>query len=471
MAEFIFPTITILAALIAAWGLILGAVGSLQITRKFKLGLMHYFFAALFFGNGISILLSKRNFSTFGLALDPSQTLSASPIAAWLIRLTSLILVIASADQIAKRIGQRDKIELTRKILAAGLIYFWFCNILLPSFLSTHKTSIQLSWLYTPILCLGLILMTKEAGTKSIIYCRNAIVIFCAASLAMIALRPDLVLQIGYAQGYIPGVPRFAGLAPHAIVMGLASCVGVWCLLSYPLKSKFWHVTAMCICLLSLFLAQSKAVWISLLITLPILLAYRGNLPSLQTMMSPKYRLFTAIGIAALGLIISGAAGYVVSGSFAGKLHRFLASSDGVQITSFTGRDKIWEVAISEWLKSPIFGYGLLLFGAEHQAQIGMSFATSGHNQIIDGLGRAGLIGATSTVMYSIILAYFGLKYGKATRGLSAVLSISIIIRMISEVPLTLGNLAIDAIPHYLLLAVLATHIGSDSRSVKEPAA
>jgi hypothetical protein len=69
------------------------------------------------------------------------------------------------------------------------------------------------------------------------------------------------------------------------------------------------------------------------------------------------------------------------------------------------------------------------------------------------------------TLLYALSLLWLGLRFGRSSRGLSAALAISIVIRMISEVPITLGNIGIDSLPYYLLLAVIAANLGKpDSR-------
>ncbi|MET0518855.1 MAG: O-antigen ligase family protein [Burkholderiaceae bacterium] len=462
MAEIIFPAAVLLAAFLAAWSILLGAVGGLRITRTLPQGAMHYFFLALILSNGLAVLVSTRNFSLTGEFFDTQLT--ANPVASWSIRLTSLLALIASADQIARRLRIRAHPGGERLMLAFALLLFWTGNIVIPTLFSAHRAQPQLSWVYAPIVGAGLVLMTPEAGRRCLDYSRNALIVFCAVSLLLIIARPSLVLQTDYTQGYL-GIPRFAGLAPHALTMGLVACVGIWCLLTRPLQSKFNQRVALAICLLALFLAQSKAIWISLILTSPILIFNRIKLPSFNEIASSRYRglIITAVLLIAVALI--GLVAALALGGFDQKLSKLMASDEGSRIMSFTGRDRIWEVALNEWHKAPIFGYGIPLFGAEHQIQIAMPFATSGHNQLIDTLGRSGLIGASTLVLYTGCLLYMGIRYGRASRGLSAVLVIAIVIRMISEVPLNMATVGLESIAHYLLLVSIA--IGAPLRQAR----
>jgi O-antigen ligase len=468
MAELLFPVAAILVALMAAWSIILGAVGGLRITRNLPIGVMHYFFYALILSNGLAVLVSTRNYAYTGEIFEAQLT--ANPIASWAIRLTSLLALIASADQLARRLRARAHPGSERLILAFALVMFWLGNVLVPSVFSTHLSPMQVSWIYTPILGVGLLLLSPEASRQCLIYSRNAIVLFCTVSLLLIAAKPSLVLQTNYIQGYL-GIPRFAGLAPHAITMGLVACIGIWCLITQPMPSKFKQRMAMLVCLLALFLAQSKAVWISLILTLPMLIYSGRELPSFYSVAKSQYRWIFAIGIALAALLLIGLVAYLTTGGFDQKLAKLLASDEGSRIMSVTGRDRIWDVALAEWRKAPIFGYGLPLFGLEHQAQIGMPFATSGHNQLIDTLGRTGLVGASSLVIYTGGLLYLGIKYRQASRGLSAVLVIAIVIRMISEVPFNMATVGLESIAHYLLLVTIAMGVPSTRQKAQRRSA
>lgn len=466
MLEYLIPSGLVIAAFLGAMIVILTSVGGLQMARRFPDGLLHYYFYAVIFSNCVAIFLSTRSFAVSGEMIEVGLT--TNPVAAWAIRLTSLFALLASLDQIARYIGPSRRIGSTRAFLAIIFGLFWITNIAVPALFSPHEMPFQLSWFYSLVLGLGMIFMVTGGANLSIRHCRNGIFVFCAVSLLLIPIRPDLVMQSDYSQGYLPGVPRFAGLAPHAIVMGMNAALGLWCLMAYPMASRTLNRLCWLIGLTALFLAQSKTVWFSFLFTLPVISYCQRGLPNWQSLTSSRHRSFfvlmgslTLVGITAVTLVL-------LFGDLGSRLDHFLGSTEGAQVMSLTGRDQIWAVALDEWARSPIMGYGLPLFGLEHQAQIGMKFATSGHNQMIDSLGRTGLVGAAGTLLYALSLLWLGLRYGRSSRGLSAALALSIVIRMVSEVPITLGNIGIDSLPYYLLLAVIAANLGkTDSRGAK----
>ena len=153
------------------------------------------------------------------------------------------------------------------------------------------------------------------------------------------------------------------------------------------------------------------------------------------------------------------------------KLASFSDSSEGAQLTSLTGRDKIWAVAFNEWTQNPIFGYGPDLFSDAHRNSVGMSFATNAHNQFMDTLARSGLIGAAALVTYVLLLLALSLRYANTTGGLTVALFVAIALRGISEVPLNLFSYGPEFISHILLLTLLAGAArGSHALSLKDTA-
>lgn len=456
MAEYIYPAAVLLIAFSAACAIALGAIGSLQITRTRSGGIMHYFFVALVLANGIAISTSSRNFSTVVSLADLYATYS--PIATWAIRLTSLLALIACADQIARGIGKAQWPTGARLTVGVALLAFWVSNMVIPAFFSANPVRLQLNWVYTPILGIGLLLLSAEAAEKCVIYCRNMLVLFCTISLLLVPVKSGLVLDYNYSQGFLPGVPRFAGLAPHAVVMGLLAGLTMWLLLAHPLKNRLLQVLAIMIALVALLLAQAKGAWLTVAITLPLFFLYQRRVPGFSRVAASPHRWLVVAGFVLLALLLVAGAVLLTTGSLGDKVERFLASGQGSQLASMTGRDRIWEVAIDEWLKSPLFGYGLPLFSMEHQLQIGMLYATHGHNQIIDGLGRSGLVGTSFLIVYVVLLGYYSFKAARASRGLSAVLFMALLVRMVSEVPLALSNLSLEALTHYVLLVTIAAH-------------
>ncbi|MCY7370220.1 MAG: O-antigen ligase family protein [Polaromonas sp.] len=133
-----------------------------------------------------------------------------------------------------------------------------------------------------------------------------------------------------------------------------------------------------------------------------------------------------------------------------------MATSQGAELASLTGRDKIWAIAYDEWQRNPVFGYGPTLWNAEFRTSIAMPYATHGHNQFMDTLSRSGSVGAVSLVLYSLVLLALSIRYTRQSGGLSLALFLAIAMRSVSEVPLALFGYNLEVIAQALLLAVLA---------------
>jgi hypothetical protein len=109
------------------------------------------------------------------------------------------------------------------------------------------------------------------------IHARNALSLFLIASLLFIIISPYSALDINYTQGYIPGLPRFFGLSPHAIVMGWMTALTIWLVLIKPFLNKKFNYIILIAGFLILILTQSKSnIVIFIIGSLPILY-YMGN--------------------------------------------------------------------------------------------------------------------------------------------------------------------------------------------------
>jgi O-antigen ligase len=150
-------------------------------------------------------------------------------------------------------------------------------------------------------------------------------------------------------------------------------------------------------------------------------------------------------------------AGVLMFADVGPQLERFINTPEGVQLTSLTGRDRIWAIAWEEWARNPVFGHGPGIWDERFRASIGMANATHAHNQFMDTLSRAGTVGAAGLTLYAAVLLTMSLRFARATQGLSLGLFLALLLRSISEVPLLMFGYSPDLIIHVLLLMVLAS--------------
>jgi O-antigen ligase len=238
------------------------------------------------------------------------------------------------------------------------------------------------------------------------------------------------------------------------------------CLWSKPFDRRWLSQLGWIVGLGSLFLSQSKSSWIAFVLCCACLAAYRHqDTPGLRQP-ARKLPILPALLILALMGIASAVAIWVMFGGAQERVSSFFASSTGADLLRFTGRDQIWEVALQEWQANPVFGYGLTIWDYNHRMQIGMPWATHAHNQFLQSLSSAGIVGAVGLAVYAIVLLVFCLKTGKSSRGLSLALFILIFSRSISEVPLTLIGYGTEQLTQLLLLMVIGAHYSPTTSNV-----
>ncbi len=82
----------------------------------------------------------------------------------------------------------------------------------------------------------------------------------------------------------------------------------------------------------------------------------------------------------------------------------------------------------------------------------------------MDDAARAGSVGATMLVIYATVLLVMSVRYARETAGLSLALFLSLALRAVSEVPLTLLGYGSELFIHGLLLVLLAAAAAARER-------
>jgi O-antigen ligase len=458
MNEAVVISLMLTFAAMAAFVCALAAIGSLQVAKKFNDGMLHYFFYALFFSAMVTVIGWNRQYTNSTMT-GAAEDAVAGGFGGWAVRLSSSIAVVACIDQLLRYGRANPKINGAQMLLLVSFLFFWLTNTIIPANFSTHTSPLGVPWLYTLMLTPALLTLSAKGVDKVQQACRNAILMFCAVSLMFILVRPSAVLDNSYVQGYIPGMPRFTGLASHPVGMGMCAGLGMWCLISEPLTRKWLNRLAWACCLTAMLLSQAKAAIITFLPGVPVLLYYQFQAAGLKNTKAADFRVYYGLFLGGVAAVLLGLFYYIIFSKNLNFLSGFMGTRDGAQLLSLTGRDKIWAIAIQEWRSAPIFGYGLSIFGPDFQHMINMPNATSGHSQIYDSLGRVGSVGALGCVIYLAVLLGMGFKYAKASLGLSLVLAASLVVRGLSEVSVGVRGLDIIDITQYLLIAVLAGSI------------
>lgn len=443
-------------AVAAAFACVVMVVAATQFTAGRRHGYFHLVIPLILLIAGLTVALSNRSVDLNATALA-AEGMVKHPIAAWAQRIGTILMLTVAAERIISHFGRGRSLLGAAPLLALCYIGFWLGSVASPMFFSAYPAFAH-DAVYTLVIGLAALLLRAEEAETALLAARNALLLFLLGGYLLLPLHSDLVLDVHYTQGLIPGLPRMAGLAPHAVTEGMLAQLALLCLWARPFAGRRLNLAAWGLGLLTLLLAQSKTAWISFLCcAVAMFVCQHGG--TLKARLFDPERPHSAVGaLLALLLLCGGLMLAALFGDMGDKLHHFLGSSSGEQLTSLTGRDLIWAAAYEEWLRHPLFGYGPHFLDASYRIAIGLPNATHGHNQYMDVLPRSGLAGAIPLTFYLIALLWLSIRHARASRGLSLALFIALGLRAVSEVPLTLEGYGPEFSGHLLLLILLPAY-------------
>ena len=446
----------IAAAMLAALIVTFALAGAVQVTSRREHGYVHLIFYAMLFTVAAVSLLSGRDMGTSAqLAAAGALPTLRHPLLSLLFPVVSVLILVVCTERIVTHWLLRKTSQSSPLILMAFIV-FWLSTVAAPALFGANP---KLSHDYAYALVIGLAASTASAleRDQSLRAVRDALLVFMALGFLMIPFKVSLVMDLSYAQGWLPGLPRLAGLAPHAVSLGLLAQLGLLCLLARPYERRWLNRLAWTVGLLTLFMAQSKTAWLAFMLCTGAMLWVQHGSVWWRRMVNPMQPGPGQLTLAGLMLGVLALAGLLMFGDVSVRLDHFINTPEGAQLTSLTGRDRIWAIAWEEWARNPVFGYGPGIWDERFRASIGMSNATHAHNQFMDTLSRAGTVGAIGLGLYASVLLWLSLRFARATQGLSLGLFLALLLRSISEVPLLMFGYSPDLIIHVLLLMVLAS--------------
>lgn len=430
-----------------------------------RVGYLYLLPYIILFSTGADVLITGRTLDDMSLAL--SETIERPMLATWVIRFSTIFILVASVMQIHQGFIKEKNIMGRFPSLTSVFLLFWLGSVGLTMALAKHPYFSH-DYFYTLIIGLGVLAFDKHTAQRFCLALRNSIVLFSFCGLILIPVLPNLVLELDYSQGLIEGLPRFAGLAPHAVMQGYLALLGILLFVVFPMKSKLQNISSILMLFFVLFLAQSKTTWLSLFVCGVFLVWHFFQTRNLKNangvclQESPFVKIFGAFSTLLLVLI----AFIFYFFGFYDSIFGALGSPEGEQITSLTGRDVIWEVALTEWQDSPIFGYGARFLDLDHRLSYGMPFATHAHNQFMDVLARSGLIGVATLIIYIATLFVFSKKSAYLTKGISMAIFITLMLRAVSEVPLLLFGYSLEMLAQFLIFAIIISGIQSSKNEI-----
>jgi len=421
-------------------------------------GFLHWMFPAMLGFVALTVLVSGRDLSRMFLELLQTVPEPVSPIAIWGQRLVSLLLIGIAGERIVSHFTAHRPVP--SPALAWAFVIYWLATVAAPALFGAHP-QVAHDYLYTLAIGYAALLATEQERDKILDVSRDTLFAFLVGSLALVLVAPAMAVDASYTQGLLPGVPRLGGLAPHPVALGTFAQIFLLLLWCRPFKHWWLNVPAWIAGGTCLFFAQSKTAWIAFVLCTVCLVAVRNGTNAWRRLGDPREGAFGALLLVGTIAVVLALTGLILLGDVGSTVSSLLETDEGAQLMTFTGRDKIWAIAIEEWQNSPVFGYGPGLFDADFRASIHMANATNGHNQFMDTLARSGTVGATALVLYAIVLLALSLRYARATGGLSVALFVALALRSVSEVPLILFGYGAELFTHLLLIVTLASAAGA----------
>lgn len=432
-------------------------------------GLMPYIFYSTFLVLALETMLSGRVLNQqIGLdGMEVVEVLTKHPLTTWLGRANSLFILFSACERIAARFlcsGPKSDIPV---LLLVAIWLFFLTNVASPGFLGAHP-KFSHECLYVIIASTGAALLYEQEGKSIIDSARNTLFVFIMLSAVISIFHPEMMFDMNYNHGIIPRLSiRYYGLSSHANAFALIISMFLFCLWHNPFSSAGLNFLGWTIGILSLLLTQSKTCWIVMVVCIIILSYFRYGTFFKRFLFDARRPQFLA-ALLIVAILLTGILGYITMfTSVSDKMVSFFSTKQGSEILSFTGRDQIWKIALQEWRRTPLFGYGLTIWDEQYRARIGLSYAVSAHSQFYQSLSSAGIIGVVGFMSYILLLLSAVVHTARLTKGLSAALFLMIFLRSFSEPSIMMDSFGPEGITNLFIIMVMATHYGH--RPVKNP--
>ncbi len=376
----------------------------------------------------------------------------AAPSAAgkWFTRLIiATVLAICLARMVAAAFSRENRGARGGALLGAFLLFF-LTNTVLAGALGTYP-EFKHDQYYVPFLFAAVYASRTQDPELSIRYAKAALLFFLGASCIVALVAPDIAIERNY-RSWLPGVTiRFWGLETHANSMGPLALLYLFLAVHQPFDNRWLQRLGMALGIGVLLLAQSKTTWSAAAIAIPLLLVLRHGI-------------WRAAAFSLVGLGMLAALALLFAPALEEPLGALAQSEAAQDATGLTGRDIIWSVAIQEWMRNPLFGYGISMWDEAYRMQIGLDHAVSAHNQFLQALSVAGSMGLIGLLAYLGALGYYAMRGARASRGLSVALLVLIGLRCLTETPVSIDSFLSGAFVTQLLLFQVALAQGANTR-------
>ena len=447
---------------------VIGAIVAYRGVERFgSKGVLAFYLWMILLGPTIRLMTAPREYLTESDATMSGYTAIEGWVT-WVMRLSSLSIVgIAAVVVIAALIRRKSQQGAMFFVVGLGAVVV---SLLTSATLGEQPAFIHQT-IYTVLLLVSLMLMPRLAPEQVAILAKHVLLVLMVGSLVLGALFPHRFAETSYV-GIIPGFYiRLHGLAPHA--NSLAPLALLYLMLAYWVRGRNpWHWFGVASALLVLLLTQSKTVWGAGLLMLLVITLVRLHRQFDHEMRIARVGWATLVSMGsffALAVLLP----WLFTDSAAGV---FSALTTDSNVTSLTGRTDIWQTTISTWKSNPWFGYGPTLWDFEFRLKHGAALAAwHAHNQFLQALGEAGIVGLIAYVMYTAAFIYYGFKFAGRTRGVSLALLLLILVRMVTEIPLRFSVLLdttffVHVVVFAVFLMLSRQYSAEESSNARSPA-
>jgi exopolysaccharide production protein ExoQ len=381
---------------------------------------------------------------------------------ALLSKVVSLLLMGAALERILFSLSRPTHVTRARLIMLLAFTAFWCSNVLSPMIFGAHRL-VSHEYVYSLVLGWAALMATSDDGDLMIRCCRDGVLGFLVAGLLVLPVLPQLVLSdIGPALLPWPAT-RYSGLAGHPNQLGPFAMLFLMCLWHTPFNRRGLTWFGWSIGIVSLLLAGSKTTLLAFVpVAGAVLIARYGRMTPLLWR-DPRYSKVLGM-LVVLGMLMAVAACALLLAMDPDRIEAWLRGNSGAATVTVTGRDIIWRAALQEWDRYPYFGYGLSLWDAAFRTKV---HAYHAHNQLLQTLAVAGLVGGVGLMTWIVALGTMAVRSATATRGLSVGLFTMLLVRGMTEVPLPLAGYGTELMMHLLLIMTVASSLPEGKPSSK----
>lgn len=408
---------------------------------------------AVVMGSTLSVAFSGRVlYSDSELFRNPSLAMLAdgqSSLGARISQIFTLIALLLSFAEIYRCLTRRYNPLSQVARLWWSLLLFNVVSVGMAGIVGEFREP-ELKFLYFIIIFSGLATMASDLGVTLWRGIRWLLLIPALGSLLCIFIAPEIVLLNDY-DSFIPGMKsRLFGLSDHANGIGIVAATALIIEFSAFVRRRP-SVIVVSLHLAVLILSQSKTAWLALF---AILLVVRWDWITSSNFATDQWRRKGWVLVSAIAAtVVLSILGIIASSSTA-----FERALEAKSVFSLTGRVRIWEITLAEFVNSPLFGYGPSIWDPMYRIAHGIPTAGQAHNQFIHILGQAGIFGLLSMLVYLAVLCRLALRARAIDGGLTLALLLLILIRCITESPLRLaGIMGWENFLHLLILVGAAS--------------